>query len=101
MSSGGHVRVEPYTIDVAEEVLTDLRSRLTRARWPAPLPVRGWAAGTELGYLRELVEYWLAEFDWQGRQRYLNSFPSSWRSSTARASISSISAVWGGIHCPW
>jgi Epoxide hydrolase N terminus len=75
MSSGGNVRVKPYSISVAEEVLTDLRSRLARTRWPAPLPVTPWAAGTELGYLRELVQYWLAEFDWQARQRYLNSFP--------------------------
>jgi pimeloyl-ACP methyl ester carboxylesterase len=75
LSSGGNVRVEPYTISVAEEVLTDLRSRLARTRWPPPLPVTAWAAGTELGYLRELLQYWLDEFDWPARQRYLNSFP--------------------------
>jgi hypothetical protein len=52
MSSAGNVRVEPYTITVAEEVLIDLSSRLARTRWPAPLPATAWAAGTELGYLR-------------------------------------------------
>jgi Epoxide hydrolase N terminus len=75
MSSAGNVRVEPYTIAVAEEVPIDLSSRLARTRWPAPLSATAWAAGTELGYLRELVQYWLTEFDWQARQRYLNSFP--------------------------
>jgi pimeloyl-ACP methyl ester carboxylesterase len=73
--SARDVQVEPYTIAVAEEVLTELRSRLARTRWPAPLPVTAWAAGTEPGYLKELAQYWLAEFDWQARQRYLNSFP--------------------------
>jgi microsomal epoxide hydrolase len=75
MSSGGSARIEPYSIAVTEAVLTDLRSRLARTRWPARLPVEGWAAGTELDYLRELVRYWLSEFDWTERQRYLNSFP--------------------------
>jgi pimeloyl-ACP methyl ester carboxylesterase len=75
MCGGRIVRVEPYLIDVTEEVLTDLRSRLAHTRWPAPLPHTGWTAGTDLGYLREFVEYWLGEFDWQARQRYLNSFP--------------------------
>jgi pimeloyl-ACP methyl ester carboxylesterase len=75
MASSGNVQVEPYTIAVAEEVLTDLRSRLARTRWPASLPVSAWEAGTEPGYLRELLQYWLGEFDWQAQQRYLNSFP--------------------------
>jgi microsomal epoxide hydrolase len=75
MSDGSNVRVESYLIAVAEEGLNDLRSRLARTRWPAQLPVTSSAAGTELGYLKELVQYWLAEFDWQSRERSLNSVP--------------------------
>ena len=41
-------------VDVAEEVLDDLRDRLARTRWPDQLLGTGWSYGTELTYLREL-----------------------------------------------
>src|SRR5215471_6299070 len=65
---------KPFTVDVPDEVLDDLRSRLARARWPDPLPYPGWAAGADIGYLKELVAYWAGSFDWRAQERYLNSF---------------------------
>ena len=72
---GGEVRVESCTINIGDEIMADLRARLAGTRWPAPLPVAGWQAGTEPGYLRELVRYWREDFDWPAWQRCLNSFP--------------------------
>ncbi len=68
------MRVESCTINIGDEIMADLRARLAGTRWPEPLPVAGWQAGTESGYLRELVRYWREDFDWPARQRYLNSF---------------------------
>jgi Epoxide hydrolase N terminus len=51
---------EPFTIEVPAEALDDLRARLARTRWPKPLPYPGWAAGADVGYLKELVAYWAA-----------------------------------------
>ena len=48
------VRVEPFSIDVEEAVLDDLRARLARTRWPGAAPGEPWAQGTDLAYLREL-----------------------------------------------
>jgi epoxide hydrolase len=48
---------KPFTIDVPPELLDDLRSRLARTRWPDPLPYRGWAAGADISYHKELVAY--------------------------------------------
>src|SRR5215469_17813255 len=39
-----------------------------------PLPYPGWAAGADIGYLKELVAYWAGSFDWRAQERYLNSF---------------------------
>jgi pimeloyl-ACP methyl ester carboxylesterase len=69
------VAVRPFTIDVAESVLEDLRERLERTRWPAEITGGGWAYGTNLAYMQELVRYWLEEYDWRTHEAALNRFP--------------------------
>ena len=68
------LRVEPFSIQVEEDVLRDLRARIRRTRWPDQIPDVGWEQGTELGYLRDLLAYWANEFDWRARERELNAF---------------------------
>ncbi len=65
----------PFQIDVAEEVLMDLRQRLARTRWPDELPDAEWDYGTSLAYLRQLVSYWHGSYDWRAQERFLNTFP--------------------------
>ncbi len=50
--------IVPFTIDVPEPVLTDLRDRLADARFPDELEGAGWTYGTNLAYVKELVGYW-------------------------------------------
>jgi hypothetical protein len=57
----------PFQIQVAEEVLMDLRQRLARTRWPDSLPDAGWDYGTNLAYLRHLVDYWQESYDWRAQ----------------------------------
>lgn len=66
---------EPFRIDVADEVLADLRRRIARTRWPDQLPGTGWELGTDLAELRELAQYWVDGFDWRRREAELNRFP--------------------------
>src|SRR6266700_470646 len=68
------MQAKPFTVEVADEVLDDLRARLARTRWPEPLPGPGWAYGVDRGFLRELVGYWEGSFDWPARERWLNGF---------------------------
>jgi len=67
--------VEPFRICVSDEVLDDLRTRLTRTRFTAASDPAFWAAGTDPGYLRELVTYWADGFDWRAAERALNAYP--------------------------
>ncbi|MEU4195280.1 epoxide hydrolase family protein [Kribbella sp. NPDC026611] len=67
--------IEPFHLDVPESELDDLRDRLTRVRWPSELPGVGWAYGVPLGYLQELVEYWLHGYDWRAAEARLNEWP--------------------------
>jgi pimeloyl-ACP methyl ester carboxylesterase len=62
----------PYTIAVDEETLRDLRERLGRTRWPDEVAGSDWDYGVSLDYLKGLVDYWRADFDWRAQEARLN-----------------------------
>ena len=64
--------IEPFRIEVEESVLEDLRERLARTRFPDQIEGTGWEYGTPVPYLRELVRYWLDEYDWRAEEARLN-----------------------------
>ncbi|MAV35605.1 MAG: hypothetical protein CMJ59_09110 [Planctomycetaceae bacterium] len=63
----------PFQIAIDDSVLDDLRLRLERTRFPDQLEGVGWDYGTDVEYLKELVEYWKTEFDWRAQERRLNA----------------------------
>ena len=66
--------IRPFTIDVAESVLDDLRNRLAHTRWPDREVVDDWSQGIPLGYVQEVTAYWEGQYDWRARERSLNRF---------------------------
>ena len=69
-----HGAAEKFTIAVPDDVLIDLRERLARTRLPGEVANSGWEYGTNLGYLKELIEYWRTRYDWRKHERDLNTF---------------------------
>src|SRR5690242_8082803 len=69
-----HNAVEKFTIAVPDQVLADLRERLARTRLPGEVRDSGWTYGTNLAYLKELIEYWRSRYDWRKHERDLNAF---------------------------
>jgi pimeloyl-ACP methyl ester carboxylesterase len=69
------VAPQPFTIHVPDDVLADLRGRLARARWPDQVPDGGWQYGTDLAYMKDLVEYWRDRYDWRAHEATLNAWP--------------------------
>lgn len=65
----------PFTLHFPDAALADLRERLARTRFPDQAPDAPWAYGTDVGYLRELVDYWRDRFDWRAEEARLNAFP--------------------------
>jgi epoxide hydrolase len=63
--------IEPFEVHVPHAELDDLRDRLARARLPNEV-APGWEQGTDLAYLRELIDYWRDGFDWRAQERRLN-----------------------------
>jgi hypothetical protein len=48
--------VEPFTIDVSQDVLDNLQARLKRTRWPGSVPGTGWSRGVDLDSMRDLTD---------------------------------------------
>jgi pimeloyl-ACP methyl ester carboxylesterase len=67
--------VRPFSIEVPDSGLQDLRDRLAETRWPDELPDVGWSRGVPLDYLRDLADYWRTSYDWRAYEAKLNSFP--------------------------
>ncbi|OLF09112.1 hypothetical protein BLA60_21270 [Actinophytocola xinjiangensis] len=65
----------PFTIAVDQSVLDDLRHRLTHTRLPSTVAGSGWRYGTDVEYLRDLVDHWLHRYDWRAAERALNTMP--------------------------
>ena len=63
-----------FGIKVEDDVLVDLRARLARARWPDEVPGGGWGHGTDLGYMKALVQHWRERYDWRAHEARLNRF---------------------------
>jgi len=65
---------KPFTLNIADSAVQDLRERLARTRLPDEPPLETWSTGTSVAYLRSLVDYWQNGFDWRAWEAKLNSF---------------------------
>lgn len=68
------LNVTPFTIQIDEQILSDLRMRIRNTRWPDRAPGAAWGQGTDLEYLKRLLGYWADGFDWRAQERRLNGF---------------------------
>jgi pimeloyl-ACP methyl ester carboxylesterase len=68
-------RPAAFILHVPDQAIADLRERLARTRFPDQAPGEPWVYGTDLGYMRQLVEYWRNGFDWRAEEARLNAFP--------------------------
>ena len=66
--------IVPFKIHVPDTVLTDLKRRLAQSRFADEIPGAGWDYGTNLAYLKSLVDYWRDKYDWRAQEKRLNAF---------------------------
>jgi epoxide hydrolase len=67
--------IRPFTINIEEQALDDLRQRIANTRWPEAETCKGWDQGIPLDYARELAEYWHNDYDWRRCEDMLNRWP--------------------------
>ena len=66
--------LRPFRLQVPDAVLEDLRARLARTRLPEVPPLEPWSTGTDVAYLKGLLDYWRDGFDWRAQETLLNGF---------------------------
>lgn len=66
--------VQEFSINISDEAIADLQSRLERTRLPDQLEGTSWQYGTEKNTLSELIDYWRGDFDWREQEAMLNTF---------------------------
>jgi pimeloyl-ACP methyl ester carboxylesterase len=67
--------IRPFTVEVPEERLAELRRRLAAVRLPSKELVTDRSQGVQLATIRELVRYWATEHDWRKTESKLNALP--------------------------
>ena len=67
--------VRAFTIDIPDEQIEDLRTRLEATRWPPKELVADARQGVQLDTIRELIRYWGGDYDMGRVEDRLNAFP--------------------------
>ena len=67
--------IHPFRIEVPDEQLADLRSRIEATRWPSEELVADRSQGVQLATLQALARYWATEYDMRRVQARLNALP--------------------------
>jgi len=66
--------MNPFTIEIPQADVDDLKRRLAATRYPDEVEDAGWDYGTSIPFLRKLVEHWRTRFDWRKQEARLNGF---------------------------
>ncbi|NMO93076.1 epoxide hydrolase family protein [Actinomycetospora sp. TBRC 11914] len=65
--------VRPFTFDVSDDQLADLRRRIEATRWPDRETDP--SQGVRLDTIRALADYWAGEYDWRRFERRFAALP--------------------------
>jgi pimeloyl-ACP methyl ester carboxylesterase len=67
--------IRPFSIEVPQEDLDELRRRITATRWPSKELVDDRSQGGQLATIQALSRYWTMDYDWRKCEAKLNALP--------------------------
>ncbi|MEU8006775.1 epoxide hydrolase [Catellatospora sp. NPDC049111] len=67
--------IRPFTVEVPQSQLDDLRSRIEAMRWPEKETVDDLTQGVQLATMQALAKHWATKYDWRKCEARLNSYP--------------------------
>jgi len=75
VSDATTAQVRPFTVDVSEDDLEELRRRIEATRWPERETVTDETQGVQLATIQALIRYWGSDYDLRRFETRLNAFP--------------------------
>src|SRR3954466_2789581 len=73
--SAAETAVRPFTIEIPQADLEDLRSRIAATRWPEQETVDDQSQGVPLATMQTIARYWHDKYDWRRCEAKLNAVP--------------------------
>ncbi|HEX6258002.1 MAG TPA: epoxide hydrolase N-terminal domain-containing protein, partial [Candidatus Saccharimonadales bacterium] len=67
--------IKPFTIDVDQIAIDNLKQRLADTRFPQSFEVEDWSRGVPKSYLKKIVKYWEETYDWKKHEAAINLYP--------------------------
>jgi pimeloyl-ACP methyl ester carboxylesterase len=67
--------IRPFTVNIPDTQLEDLRARLSQTRWPDAETTDNWDQGIPLQYTKELAQYWQHDYDWRRFEKKMATWP--------------------------
>ena len=67
--------IRPFSIEVPQEDLDELRRRITAIRWPTKELVDDRSQGVQLATIQAVSRYWTMDYDWRACEAKLNALP--------------------------
>jgi hypothetical protein len=67
--------VRPFTVQMPQTDLEQLRHRIAETRWPNKELVADRSQGVQLATIHRLADYWAGDYDWRACETKLNSLP--------------------------
>ncbi len=65
----------PFKIDIPETTINQILDRVRQFEWPDAPEGGGWAYGTDLATMKDIVEHWLHSYNWDREQEIINRLP--------------------------
>ena len=73
--SPGATTIRPFTVEIPEADLDDLRARIAATRFPERETVEDDSQGVPLSVMQDLARYWVSEYDWSKCEARLKALP--------------------------
>jgi pimeloyl-ACP methyl ester carboxylesterase len=75
MTRSDAISIRPFSVNVPDSELDDLRRRIKATRWPERELVDDDSQGVQLATMQKLAQYWAADYDWRKLEARLNALP--------------------------
>ncbi|HEY3676724.1 MAG TPA: alpha/beta fold hydrolase [Candidatus Tumulicola sp.] len=74
-TGGDPTAIRPFSVNIPEATLADMRRRITATNWPDRETVQDTSQGVPLAMIQDVASHWANDYDWRKCEAALNALP--------------------------